>query len=50
MTPKIIIPENTILVILGASGDLARKKLVGSGPDGTLLQTDDFTSFQHFSV
>ena len=36
-----IIPENTVLVVLGASGDLARKKLVGSSvtdnvPTGTL--------------
>lgn len=30
MAPSTIdIPENTILVIIGASGDLAKKKLVG---------------------
>lgn len=41
MAPKFEIPENTVLVILGASGDLARKKLVGSGPIRTLRGADD---------
>lgn len=41
MAPKFEIPENTVLVILGASGDLAKKKLVGTGPIRTLRGTDD---------
>ena len=48
MSGPLEIKENTILVILGASGDLAKKKLVTSFPLIPLLNADTLTSFQHY--
>lgn len=43
MSAPLEIQENTILVILGASGDLAKKKLVNSTPSMPMFRADNST-------
>ena len=48
MSAPLEIRENTILVILGASGDLAKKKLASSTPLMPLMTSTDIPiSIQH---
>ena len=43
MSAPLEIQENTILVILGASGDLAKKKLASSTSVRPMFGTNSFT-------
>lgn len=45
MSAPLEIQEDTILVILGASGDLAKKKLVGSNSLMPTFSPNHFTQF-----